>query len=469
MSLTASLTVRIAKARPSILALALALILGAAAQDAASSKTAPAPAAPENGVLKNLTFSGDIQIQDDSISGGPANGSLDRNRLRYRVRLNLTTQLDHDFSGGVSVASGDVNDPTSTNQTATGFYTRKPLELNKAYLQFQPHAFPALTVTGGKFAYPWHSTQLVWDSDLNPEGLAETLAFPLREVGPLKQLAVVGFELPFAEVAGVALEDKSIAQSAVYGGQTQTAWQLARRLSLQADTGFYNYHNADPIALALAKASVKNPQTPGVGTLPLASGSASENSIVTTTAANQVTIGGAAYPTGVTTVTSAQFASKFGLFDTLARLDVNTGSPKWPLALIGDFVQNTEACANAGAIARAPANTAAVHYSQTTNLPCDPRQRRGTWFEARVGRGQQAGDWEFRYVHTIIEHEAVLSNFDYNNLRQGADVIEHIATAAYQWHRNVQLSFTGLIGRPLDPAPNETWLRRFDTAVTYSF
>jgi hypothetical protein len=247
---------------------------------------------------------------------------------------------------------------------------------------------------------------------------------------------------------------------------------LAPWLKFGAYTGFYNYHNADPIALALAKASAKNPQTPLTGLLPLGTGNTVQNSIITTTSTNEVTVAGTSYPTGVTTVTNAQFASKFGLFDSIARFDVKTASDKWPIAFIGDYVQNTEACANEDNILAAPANTATIHYTQSTNFPCNSHQRRGYWGEAQVGRGQKKGDWQFDYTRMFIEREAVLSNFDYSDIRQGSNVTEHRAMVIYEVESNVQLSFTGLFGRPLNfgsSNPPEDFLKRLQFDVIYTF
>jgi len=425
--------------------------------------------------LKNFgpfAFSGDIRLRDEPIFGGPANQSLDQNRERFRLRFNVSAKLNEDFAGGFSLASGDINDPTSTNQTVGDFYSRKAIGIDKAYLDYTPHQFSSLTLIGGKFAYPWYNTELTWDKDLNPEGVAETLAFNLNSTPLLKKIAFVGFELPFTQVAGVSLTNQSSVASVVYGGQIQTQWQLAPWLKFGAYTGFYNYHNADPIALALAKASAKNPQTPLTGLLPLGTGNTVQNSITTTTATNEVTTGGTSFPTGVTTITNAQFASKFGLFDSIARFDVKTASDKWPIAFIGDYVQNTEACANEDNILAAPANTATIHYSQSTNFACNSRQRRGYWGEAQVGRGQKKGDWQFDYTRMFIEREAVLSNFDYSDIRQGSNVTEHRAMVIYQVQSNVQLSFTGLFGRPLNfdgTKPPEDFLKRYQLDVVYTF
>ena len=106
-------------------------------------------------------------------------------------------------------------------------------------------------------------------------------------------------------------------------------------------------------------------------TCPLTSGNPVQDSTYTTTATTIVTVDGTAYPTGVTSVTNAQFASKFGLFDSIARIDIDTGHPRLPITFIGDYVQNTEACSNLANIAAAPANTATATFKQTVNAPCN--------------------------------------------------------------------------------------------------
>jgi Putative porin len=305
------------------------------------------------------------------------------------------------------------------------------------------------------------STELTWDRDLNPEGLAQTLAFNTESVPVLKRIALVGFELPFAEAAGVSLNNKSIVQSAVYGGQLQTEWKLVEWLKFGAYAAFYNWHNADPVALAV---QVANAASPELGLLKL-NNNADQNAMVTTT--------GTFVATGQKVITNSQFASKFGLFDTIARLDIKTPVEKWPLVVLGDFVQNTEAGANVGNILAAPVNTALETFTQSRNAVCNPHQRRGYWLEGRVGRLQEKGDWNFSYTRIFVEREAVLGVFNYTEMRQGSNVSQHRVEAFYQAYKNIQLGFTGLFGRPLvtatSPGPAENLLKRLQFDVIYKF
>jgi len=413
-----------------------------------------------------ISFSGDVRLRGEPFFGGPADESLERARGRVRARFNAVASLGEQFRAGVTLASGDINDPTTTNQTLTGFYARKAVALDQAFVEFTPTAFKPLTLTGGKFRYPWYNTELTWDKDLNPEGAAETLAFNLS-TPVLKRFALVGFQLPFAELAGTSSTDKRITQAITYGGQVQTTWQLVPKVALSAYSGYYDYRDSDAIAFALARNSSKNPQTPLTGLLPLGVGNPVQDSTYTTTATNVVTVGGTALPTGVTTITNAQFASKFGLFDNIARLDIDTGHPRVPISFIGDYVQNTQACGNLINIAPAPANTSTQTFKQTHNSTCNSHYRRGYWAEATVGRLQRKGDFQVGYARIYIEREAVLGNFNYSDIRQGTNVSQHRITSFYQMDPSVQLGFTALIGRPL--GTTEPWLSRLQFDAIYIF
>jgi len=422
--------------------------------------------------LGPISFSGDVRVREEPIFGGPSDGSTDRNRARIRARFNAFAQLGEEFQAGISLATGDVNDPTSTNSTMGVFYARKPFALDQAYVTYAPKYFKPLSLVAGKFRYPWYNTELTWDKDVNPEGAGQTIAFNLKNTPVLKRIAVVGFELPFAEEQGTTPNSRNYVQSMVYGGQLQTTFELTHRLRLSAYTGYYNFQNADTIAQALARASAKNPATPWAGALPLANANAPQNSITTLTSANIVTINGKTYPTGVTNVVNSQFGSKFGLFDTIARLDWDTGNAKLPVTILGDYVQNTRACANVGNITPKPANTASLAFVQTTNYPCNANQRRGYWLEGRVGKLSQKGDWQAGYSRIFVEREAVLSNLNYNEMRQGTNVTQHRFDVFYMFQPSVQVGFAALVGRPLGVnalGKTEPWQTKLQFDTIYIF
>jgi putative porin len=397
-----------------------------------------------------FAFSGDVRLRAEPTFGGPSDRSQDRFRERIRLRFNAEAQLNDQLKGGFSFASGDLNNPISTNQTTNQYATRKPLAIDRAYATYNPSWFRPLTLTGGKFAYPWFNTELVWDKDLNPEGAAETLAFHVK-TPILKKVSVVGFQLPFAENKRAAVNDKSVYSTMVYGEQLQTFWQLGSRVKLSAYTGFYDWKYADSVALSVATA---NGASPDNGLLALNS-NALQNSIATVTATNAIT--------GVKTITSAQFASKFGIVDSLAQIDVRTPYERWPVIFVGDFAQNTRACENV------PNIPVAAVFS----APCDSHARRAYWLEGRVGRTDRKGDWQFGYTRFVIEREAIIGAFNYSEIFPANNVEIHRPEILYQLFRNVTLQLTALIGRPLvtagSPPPVQPLWERLQFDVTYKF
>ena len=424
---------------------------------AAKQQTMKKKVASHEGRLEQLgpfTFSGDFRLRSEPTFGGPVDHSLDRTRERYRLRFNVDAKLNDDLSGGFTLASGDINDPVVTNQTANQFFIRKPFFIDKAFINYNPGFLKPLTVTGGKFAYPWYRTELTWDKDLNPEGAAETLAFKI-DTPILKKIALVGFELPFAENRNTLTTNRSFFNSMVYGGQIQTVWQLTDWLKFSAFSGYYGWQHADAVALSVVSPTANFSSTdsagPLLGLLPLRSTTFS-NSMATVTATSS---------TGVKTITSAQLASKFGMLDALAQFDVKTVSDRWPVVVISNFVQNTEACGNLGNISK----------NATFNVPCDSHARRGYWHEIRAGRAEKQGDWSLGYTRIFIEREAVLSAFNYSEIRLGSNVTEHRAEIYYQAYDRVAIGLTTLFGRQLVSAssPLEAWTRRFQFDVLYKF
>jgi len=403
--------------------------------------------------LKSLgpfNFSGDLRLRAEPTFGGPTDRSQDRFRERIRLRFNAEAVLNDQLKGGFSLASGDLNDPISTNQTLGQYTTRKPIEIDRAYATYNPVWFRAFTVTGGKFAYSWFNTEMLWDKDLNPEGASETLAFDVP-TPILKKVSAVGFQLPFAENKRTAANDKSLYNTMLYGEQLQTFWQFGSRVKLSAYASFYDWKFADSIALSLVAA---NSASPDDGLLALRS-TGVQNSIATVTATNAIT--------GAKTITSAQFASKYGIVDALAQFDIRTPYERWPLILIGDFAQNTRACENV------PNIPVGAVYS----APCDPHARHAYWAEARVGRTDRKGDWQFGYTRFMIQREATIGAFSYSEIFPANNVEMHRAEALYQVFPNVTLQLNAMIGRPLvnagSPPPAQPLWERLQFDVTYKF
>jgi hypothetical protein len=248
----------------------------------------------------NFSFSGDFRLRYEPFL---QEGAATRHRERFRARLNLTGNLSQEFSGGISLATGSLDDPVSTNQTLTGFFNRKNFGLDKAWITYKPNFAKALKLDAGKFAYPWYRTALTFDSDVNPEGFAETLSFNLNSP-VLKNITLVGFQLPFNELG-------SGYDSFVLGGQLQTQFQLSSKVNFGLYGAGININRADPIAVAVGNGTLK-PSLANSNTFRYDS-------------------------TGKTVM---GYAYKFTYLDLIAKLDINPSST-WPTTLQFNFVNNT--------------------------------------------------------------------------------------------------------------------------------
>jgi hypothetical protein len=98
------------------------------------------------------------------------NTTEDRTRLRYRARLNVNAKVTSGVKIGLSLASGEDNGPVSTNKTFGDYERKDPVWLDRAYLEAQLSR--DIAFVGGRMPNPFYSTDMVWDADINPEGVA---------------------------------------------------------------------------------------------------------------------------------------------------------------------------------------------------------------------------------------------------------------------------------------------------------
>ncbi len=117
-----------------------------------------------------LVFKGDLRYRYESIE---EEGKVDRTRNRIRARLGAEAKPSDEVTVGLRLSTAQDNDPVSSNQTLGEGFSRKDIFLDLAYLDYHPAAVKGLSLIGGKMENPFaRVSDLVWDGDLNPEGLA---------------------------------------------------------------------------------------------------------------------------------------------------------------------------------------------------------------------------------------------------------------------------------------------------------
>ncbi len=101
------------------------------------------------------------------------------------------TWLEDQLEVGFRLASGENNDATSTNQSFTQDFSKKPVWIDLAYAKYTPKALKGFSVIGGKMITPWMVNEIFLDRDVNPEGFwAE---YKAAKMGPVEPFVGAGY------------------------------------------------------------------------------------------------------------------------------------------------------------------------------------------------------------------------------------------------------------------------------------
>ena len=120
-----------------------------------------------------ITLKGDLRLRYEAID---EDGEEDRERGRYRGRFGLSAQVDPEIKIVFQLATGGDN-PVSTNQSFDDGFSTKDIGVDLAYVEWAIN--DNLRLLGGKVKNPLFragGNPLIWDSDLNPEGVALSYA-----------------------------------------------------------------------------------------------------------------------------------------------------------------------------------------------------------------------------------------------------------------------------------------------------
>ncbi len=180
--------------------------------------------------LDNLKFSGDLRLryQTDCFSG---RSRKDRNRARFRLRFGFKkTWLEDQMEVGFRLTSGSNDSPTSTNQTFDTSFSKKNIWIDLAYAKYTPKQLKGFTIIGGKMKKTMVHTDLVWDSDLNPEGVWVQYKHKMGNVEP------------FAGIGYFVVEENNRDHDAILVAyQAGFNWKLAKDIKWTCAGTFYDY------------------------------------------------------------------------------------------------------------------------------------------------------------------------------------------------------------------------------------
>src|SRR5262249_45071042 len=108
-----------------------------------------------------------LSVQDTNTGGTPIflNTTDNIHEDKLRLRLAVEASVADSVSVGARFVTGTTTNPVSSNQTLGRGFNKSAVLFDRAWLSYQP--FAGLTLTAGRMANPWFSTDLIWYEDLS--------------------------------------------------------------------------------------------------------------------------------------------------------------------------------------------------------------------------------------------------------------------------------------------------------------
>lgn len=179
--------------------------------------------------IKNTNLKGDVRVRYQS-QDKDNDGQVSRDRARIRARLGIVANPNEKWEAGIGLATGG-SDPRSTNQTLENTFQTPDIRLDYAYAKYSPNKI--ISIMAGKMANPiWGTKDLLWDSDIYPDGIAATLNFKIND----------NFEI-FATPAYFMLDEYSNSKS----DPTMTVLQsgiktnINKNIDMKVAAAYYNF------------------------------------------------------------------------------------------------------------------------------------------------------------------------------------------------------------------------------------
>lgn len=171
-----------------------------------------------------VKWNGDFRFRDEFVSQGDVaptvKSSYNQQRIRARLGAMASVAEGTDVEFRLATAPGRV----STNQTLTGGFSNYTLTLDRA--NFKSKLFDSLTIVGGRAGSVYFQpgdSDLLWDADLNFDGLAASFTNSMGD-----------FE-PFVKMTYYSLT-KSTSTSPLAGDVTLSSAQIGVKHKLSDDT-----------------------------------------------------------------------------------------------------------------------------------------------------------------------------------------------------------------------------------------
>ncbi len=177
------------------------------------------------------------------------NINQDRDRFRARLRLGVKAKVTEGLEANIRLASGNIREPLSTNQTLGNTGQKFEFNIDRAFLKYEgldSDGYNWMTLQGGRINNPFRTTDLLFDRDLGFEGFASTFRYNLAGSDSLYDqedqsasmyLTLGAFPLQEFELSA---KDKWL-----LGGQLGTEWEFTNQDKLSLGVAYYKYLNTE--------------------------------------------------------------------------------------------------------------------------------------------------------------------------------------------------------------------------------
>ncbi len=186
----------------------------------------------------DIKLKGDIRARyEKRESTSVAGASNDKDRQRIRLRIGAYGKINEQADFGVRLATGGSR--TSSNVDVGDNAGMKAIYVDQAYVDMHPEMLGGAHVFLGKMPQPWLAagSGLVWDTDLNPEGVAATYE---KQFLPVKLIVNAG---------SFVMQDNLSDDIRLWSGQVAVEKKIGTTI-LTVGVSDYNFQNAENIKVA---------------------------------------------------------------------------------------------------------------------------------------------------------------------------------------------------------------------------
>jgi len=192
--------------------------------------------------IQNTKLKGDVRVRYQydhakKLTPKTVQGN-DTNRARLRVRLGVESKINDKVLIGVGLATGYQSDVTnkdasrSPNQTFTDGFSKKAIGLDYGYIQYTPTPWAGI-VAGRMKNQLWEPGDLIWDTDICPEGGIVKLS---KKLGSNTEI--------FSTLGALVLDEGSFAADpTMYVIQQGLNQQITDAVAIKGAVSFYSTSN----------------------------------------------------------------------------------------------------------------------------------------------------------------------------------------------------------------------------------